>query len=56
MHGAHRRGAEMRQQQTKEQAKANEEAKRKIAPYKTDEGMCGNRAWKEYTAGLQGQT
>jgi len=50
MHGAHRRGAEMRQQQTKEQAKANEEAKRKIAPYKTDEGVCGNRAWKEYTA------
>ena len=50
MHGAHRRGAEMRQQQTKEQAKANEEAKRKIAHYKTDEGVCGTRAWKEYTA------
>ena len=50
MHGAHRRGDEMRQQQTKEQAKANEEAKRRIAPYKTDEGVCGTRAWKEYTA------
>ena len=41
MHGAHRRDAETRQQQTKEQAKANEESKRKIAHYKTDEGVCG---------------
>lgn len=50
MHGAHRRGGEMQLQQTKEQAKANEEAKRKIAHYKTGEGVCGTRAWKEYTA------
>lgn len=49
MHGAHWRGSEMRLQQTKEQAKANEEAKRRIAHYKTDEGVCGTRTWKEYT-------
>ena len=30
--------------------KANEEAKRRIAQYKTDEGVCGKRTWKEYTA------
>ena len=46
----HRRGGETRELQSREQAKANEEAKRKIAHYKTDEGVCGNRAWKEYTA------
>ena len=51
--GAHRRGGELRQQQSteqKEQEKANEEAKRRIAQYKTGEGVCGTRAWKEYTA------
>ena len=58
--GAHRRGGEMRQQQgprgrgeaplSAEQAKANDEAKRRIAQYKTNEGVCGDRAWKEYTA------
>ena len=48
MHGAHRHGGEARQ--SKEQAKVNEEAKRKIAQYKTDEGASGKRAWKEYAA------
>ena len=50
MHGAPRRGADMRQRQTKEQIETNEKAKRRIAPYKTDEGVCGVRAWQEYTA------
>ncbi len=47
---AHGRGAETRLRESKEQAEAKEEAKRRIARYKTDEGVCGERAWKEYTA------
>jgi len=50
IYGAHRRGGEMRLQQAKEQAKANDDTKRRISHYKTDEGACGTRAWKEYTA------
>ena len=53
MHSTHRRSGELRLQQSKEQQeqeKANEEAKRRIAQYKTDEGVCGKRTWKEYTA------
>lgn len=49
VHATHRRGGEIRQQ-GREQADANEEAKRRIARYKTDEGVCDGRAWKEYTA------
>ena len=44
--GAYRHNAEERQKQSKEQ----EKTKKKLAQYKTDEGVCGNRAWKEYTA------
>ena len=44
--GAYRHNVEARQQQNKEQ----EKTKKKLAQYKTDEGVCGTRVWKEYTA------
>ena len=44
--GAYRHSVEARQQQNKEQ----EKTKKKLAQYKTDEGVCGTRVWKEYTA------
>ena len=44
--GTYRYNAEVRQQQNKEQ----EKTKKKLAQYKTDEGVCGTRVWKEYTA------
>ena len=49
--GAYRHNAEVRQKQNKEQ----EKTKKKLAQYKTDEGVCGTRVWKEYTANPKGK-
>jgi len=46
--GAHGRGNGA-WQQNQEQAMANEEARHKIARFQTGEGVCGARAWKEYS-------
>jgi hypothetical protein len=42
-------------QETTEEQKSNEKAKRKIAPYLTDEGADGRLTWREYTVNPKGK-
>lgn len=42
-------------QETTEEQKSNEKAKRKIAPYLTDEGADGRLIWREYTVNPKGK-